>query len=152
MSSSLLEDHIELLISRPFCQVPAHHYLISPQASSWGQWGSWSPEPSLARGCSDEVEDPGRSWAGSPFWSLLQQKALHSLQSPHPSPAPGVPAASASEVSWPGVSDSPEFISDFSDSTWFVTALEFGSSPSVKQIFLFPQTCHMGSLLDKSPV
>ena len=129
-------------MSRPFCQVPAHHYLISPQASSWGQWGRWSPEPSLARGCSDEVEDPGCSRAGSPSWSLLQQKALRPLQSPRPSPAAGAPGAS-------GVSDSPELSSDFSDSTWFVAALDFGSSPSVKQIFLFPQTCHMSSLLDK---
>lgn len=81
-----------------------------------------------------------------------------------PAPAEGAPLLAVSipvagtRGAWPvssieaWASDSPAFSSDFSDSTWSVTSLEFGSSPSVKQIFLFPQTCHMSNLIDESPV
>lgn len=88
---------------------------------------------------------------GKRLGARLQQEGARSLgRSPHLSPAPGTPGLSA--VSRPGLQIPQLFSSDFSDSTWSVTSLEFGSSPSVKQNLLFPQTCHMSNLIDESPV
>lgn len=68
-----------------------------------GNEAAEAQSPHSPLGHSEEVEDQGRSRVGSGFWRPLQQKALRSLQSPHPSPAPGAPGPSAFEVSRPGL-------------------------------------------------